>query len=191
MDAAYYGHLAGATDIVFHPGSYFERPAAEVLPLAISRLQGCVDELRSAGNPVNLRPETMGKSAMLGSLEDTLEMGVAIPGILPCIDFAHLHARQGDGSMNTYEEWSRALEACGKALGDDALNHMHVHLSGIQYGPKGEKEHLPVQESDLDLQAIFRALAAFGCQGRLLCESPAMENDAVYMREVWNSIREG
>jgi len=191
MDAAHYGNLAGATDIVFHPGSYFERPAAEVLPLAISRLQGCIDELRSAGNPVTLRPETMGKSAMLGSLEDTLEMGKAIPGILPCIDFAHLHARQGDGSMNTYEEWVRALEAYGKALGDTALNHIHVHLSGIQYGPKGEKEHLPLQESDLDLQAIFRALATEGCQGRLLCESPAMENDAGYMREVWDAVHGG
>ena len=191
MDAAHYGNLAGATDIVFHPGSYFERPAAEVLPLAISRLQGCIDELRSAGNPVTLRPETMGKSAMLGSLEDTLEMGKAIPGILPCIDFAHLHARQGDGSMNTYEEWVRALEAYGKALGDAALNHIHVHLSGIQYGPKGEKEHLPLQESDLDLQAIFRALATEGCQGRLLCESPAMENDAGYMREVWDAVHGG
>jgi len=26
MDSAYYGHLAGATDIIFHPGSYFELP---------------------------------------------------------------------------------------------------------------------------------------------------------------------
>src|SRR5512141_2965734 len=30
MDAAFYGNLAGATDIIFHPGSYFERDAAEV-----------------------------------------------------------------------------------------------------------------------------------------------------------------
>ena len=30
MDAALYGNLAGATDIIFHPGSYFERPAAEL-----------------------------------------------------------------------------------------------------------------------------------------------------------------
>src|SRR3970282_2314954 len=37
MDAAYYGHLAGASDIVFHPGSYFGRPPEEVLPIAIER----------------------------------------------------------------------------------------------------------------------------------------------------------
>jgi deoxyribonuclease-4 len=151
-------------------------------------LQGCVDELRAAGNPVLLRPETMGKSAMLGSLEDTLEMSKAIPGVSPCIDFAHLHARPGDGSMNTYDEWSRALEACAKALGEEALKSLHVHLSGIQYGEKGEKEHLPLQESDLDLRAIFTALRDSGCAGRLLCESPVMEDDAIHMRQVWEEI---
>ena len=120
MDAAHYGNLAGATDIIFHPGSYFGRPPEEVLPKAIERLQGCVEELRAAGNPVILRPETMGKSAMLGSLEDTLEMSRSIPGVKPCLDFAHLHARPGDGTMNTYDEWASVLDAYGKRWGGKA-----------------------------------------------------------------------
>lgn len=188
MDAAYYGNLAGATDIIFHPGSYFEKPAAEVLAVAIPRLQGCVDELRAAGNPVTLRPETMGKSAMLGSLEDTLEMGKAIAGVEPCLDFAHLHARPGDGSMNTYDEWARYLEQYAAALGADALKRLHIHLSGIEYGPKGEKNHLKFAEADLDLRALFRALKDFGCAGRILCESPIMEEDALYMKQVWQEV---
>lgn len=188
MDAAHFGHLAGATDIVFHPGSYFGRPAEEVLPGAIERLQGCLAELRAAGNPVTLRPETMGKSAMLGSLEDTLRMSQAIAGVEPCMDFAHLHARAGDGSMNSYDEWSRVLEGYGKVLGEESLKRLHIHLSGIQYGPKGEREHLPVRESDLDLEGLFKALYAFGCGGRLLCESPAMEDDALVMRAAWCDV---
>ena len=188
MDAAHYGNLAGATDIIFHPGSYFEREPVEVLKLAIPRLHGCVDELRAAGNPVILRPETMGKSAMLGSLEDTVEMAKSIPGVLPCLDFAHLHARPGDGTINSYEEWSTRLEMIAKTLGAEALKALHVHLSGIEYGPKGEKNHLPVAESDLDLKGLFRALHAFGAAGRILCESPAMEEDARYMKTVWQEV---
>ena len=57
MDAAICGNLAGATDIIFHPGSYFGNDPAEVLKLAIPRLKECVDELRKAGNPVTLRPD--------------------------------------------------------------------------------------------------------------------------------------
>lgn len=188
MDAAHYGHLAGATDIIFHPGSYFQRPPEEVLPIAIPRLEGCLEELRAAGNPVNMRPESMGKSAMLGSLEDTLQMSAEIPGVEPCLDFAHLHARPGDGSMNTYEEWSQVLEAVGEALGQSALHDLHVHLSGIQYGEKGEREHLPLEEADLDLRAIFRALHSFDCKGRILCESPVMEDDALIMKNLWEEI---
>jgi deoxyribonuclease-4 len=188
MDAAHYGNLAGATDIIFHPGSYFERPPAEVLKVAIPRLQGCVDELRAAGNPVTLRPETMGKSAMLGSLDDTIEMTRQIPGVLPCVDFAHLHARPGDGSVNSYEEWAALLEGYGKALGGPALKSLHIHLSGIEYGPKGEKNHLPVAESDLKLKDLFRALRDFKAGGRILCESPAMEDDALYLKKVWEEV---
>ena len=188
MDAAHYGNLAGATDIIFHPGSYFGKPPEEVLPLAVPRLAECVAELRSSGNPVILRPETMGKIAMLGSIEDTLVMSREIPGVEPCIDFAHLHARNGDGSMNTYEEWARLLELVGKSLGSDAMRRLHIHLSGIEYGLKGEKEHLPLQQSDLDLAALFRALAEFEAGGRILCESPAMEDDALYMKKLWAEI---
>ena len=188
MDAAHYGNLAGATDIIFHPGSYFGNPPAEVLKVAIPRLKGIMDELRKAKNPVNLRPETMGKSAMLGSLEDTLEMSKAIKGVLPCIDFAHLHARPGDGTMNSVKEWSGILEAYQAALGKDALKHLHIHLSGIEYGPKGEKNHLALAESDLKLNELFKALKDFGCGGRILCESPIMETDSLNMKKAWMKI---
>jgi deoxyribonuclease-4 len=185
MDAAHYGNLAGATDIIFHPGSYFERPAAEVLKVAIPRLKSCADELRKKKNPVVLRPETMGKSAMLGSIEDTVEMSKAIEGVQPCLDFAHLHARPGDGTMNTVKEWTKLLEAYQAALGQEALKSLHIHLSGIEYGPKGEKNHLPVGESDLKLNFLFQVLRDFGCAGRILCESPIMEQDALNMKKAW------
>lgn len=191
MDAAHYGNLSGATDIIFHPGSYFERPPEEVLPIAIERLQGCVDELRAAENPVTLRPETMGKSAMLGSLEDTLKMSQAIDGVLPCLDFAHLHARPGDGSMNTYDEWADCLESYRSALGEHSLQDLHIHLSGIAYGEKGEREHLPLDDADLDLEALLRALQDYDCQGRILCESPILEEDALLIQKVWEKVSGG
>ena len=130
----------------------------------------------------------MGKSAMLGSLEDTLEMAASIEGVEPCLDFAHLHARPGDGSMNTYDEWCKVLKAYSKAVGKKGLKHLHIHLSGIAYGPKGEKEHLKLAEADLDLQALLNALYEYGCAGRILCESPIMEEDALNMKKAWMKI---
>ena len=188
MDAAHYGYLAGATDIVFHPGSYFQRPPDEVLPVAIDRLRGCMEELRSADNQVILRPETMGKSAMLGSLDDTLQMSLAIEGVQPCFDVAHLFARPGDASVNSYDDWTKALETYSNVLGEDSLKSLHIHISGIDYGEKGEKEHLPLEESEFDYKSFFKALDVFKCQGRILCESPILEDDAIRCKQTWCEI---
>ncbi len=187
MDAARAGFKSGATDIIFHPGTYFDRPPEEVLKLVIPRLEGCLEELGEEGVSVILRPETMGKGAMLGSLEDTLEMS-RLPGVEPCLDFAHLHARPGDGSMNSYDEWMDALEHYEGVLGSDALARIHCHVSGIDYTEKGEQNHLNFEEADLDLEALLRALQAAGAKGRLLCESPILEEDALVMRDRWFEI---
>lgn len=184
MDAAHFGNLAGATDIVFHPGSYFGKPASDALEVAIPRLRACVDELRDVDNLVTLRPEVMGKGAMLGSLEDTLTMSQEIEGVEPCLDFAHLHARPGDGSMNSLDEWRGMLKTYKKALGAKSLKRLHCHLSGIEYGPKGERNHLMLSNSDFDLDGLLTALYEFKCGGRILCESPEdMDVDALLIKE--------
>ena len=188
MDAAYFGNLAGATDIIFHPGSYFGRPADEVLKVIMPRLQECVDEIRAAGNPVTLRPEISGKGAMLGSLSDVLEMAKAIPGVVPCIDFAHLHARLGDGAVNSYAEWMGVLEQYRQTLGEEATQHFHIHLSGINYGPKGEKNHLIMEEADLNFKELMKALHDGEAKGRIMCESPVLEVDALKFKDLWLEV---
>jgi deoxyribonuclease-4 len=188
MDAAFYGNLAGATDIIFHPGSYFTKSPEDVLPIAINRLAQCVKDLKEQGNHVILRPETMGKTAMLGSLVDTLKMSQEIDGVLPCLDFAHLHARPGDGSINSESEFQEILDIYRYYLGTDSLQRLHIHLSGIAYGLKGEKSHLPLRESDFNLTDLFSTLYKSNCAGRILCESPILEEDAIYMKGLWKSM---
>ena len=187
MDAARAGYASGATDIVFHPGSYFNQPAVDVLDKVMPRLEDCVRELRAEDNPVILRPETMGKSAMLGSLDDTLAMS-SINGVEPCLDFAHLHARPGDGSINSTGEWLEILETYQKALGEDSIKRLHCHISGIEYSAKGEQNHLVISESDFDLNALFQALKETKAEGRMLCESPTLEEDALVVKHTWQVI---
>jgi deoxyribonuclease-4 len=189
MDAARYGALAGATDIVVHPGSYFEAPPDEVVQRALPRLEACLKELRGKGVLACIRLETMGKPGMLGSLEDVLALSRAVEGVQPCLDFAHLHARPGDGSMNSYEEWTALLRRYAEVLGPALLQNLHIHCSGIEYGARGERRHLPLVDSDLDLVAMLRALIDVGCGGRILCESPVMEEDALLMKAAWEHLR--
>jgi deoxyribonuclease-4 len=130
----------------------------------------------------------MGKQAMLGSLDDALTMSREVEGVLPCLDFAHLHARPGDGSINSTSEWLNIIEQYQHSLGDEALRHLHIHLSGIEYTAKGEKNHLPLRESDLRIEDLLKTLHQTGCSGRILSESPILEEDALYMQSYWQGL---
>ncbi|OGO50386.1 MAG: hypothetical protein A2Z30_00520 [Chloroflexi bacterium RBG_16_64_43] len=188
MDAAYFGHQAGASDIAFHPGSYFAQSPAQVLQVAIPRLRACRDALDSMGVSAVLRPETMGKGAMLGSLEDVLALSAEIEGVEPCLDFAHLHARTGNGSGNSYAEWVAMLDRVAERLGEPALRRLHIHLSGIEYSEKGERKHLPLVQADLRYRDLLTALRDRGCAGRMLCESPILEEDALRLQRTWRRL---
>jgi deoxyribonuclease-4 len=188
MKAARAGFKAGATDIIFHPGTYFGQPPEQVYRVAYERLAGVVAELRAEGNTVTLRPETMGKSAMFGTLEETIQLSRDVEGVLPCIDFAHLHARRGDGSFNSYDEFMSALRLVAAGLGRRGIRHLHLHMSGIEYSAKGERNHLMLKEADLKYRDLLRALIDIGAAGRVMVESPDQEVDAVLLQKAYKRL---
>ncbi len=170
LAAARKGYLAGAHDIVFHPGSYHEQPPDQVYERAKEKLleiRGILDE---EGVDVILRPETMGKKAMFGTLEETVQLSRDIPGVLPCIDFAHLHARTG--KWNSYEEFSVMLATVEQGLGRAGLETLHAHMSGIEFGPRGEQNHLPLNEADLRYRDLLQALIDHQVRGTIAVEAP-------------------
>ncbi len=172
LAAARKGYLAGAKDIIFHPGSYHSQPPEQVYERAKEKLLEITGILKKEKVKVNLRPETMGKGAMFGTLEEVVQLSKDVPGVLPCIDWAHLHARTGNGTFNSYEEFSAALDTVKAVLGDKGLKKLHFHISGIDYGPKGEKAHLPLNEADMRYRELLQAFIDYGVQATAAIEAP-------------------
>lgn len=176
LTAARKGFLAGARDIVFHPGSYHNQPSDQVYERMREKLLELRGILDDEGVDVILRPETMGKPAVFGALDEVLKLSAAIPGVMPCIDFAHLHAREG--KMNTYDEFRSIFEDVGEALGCEGLDNLHGHMSGIEYGPRGERNHLPLNEADLQYRDLLQALVDYDVRGSIAVEAPEPFHDA-------------
>ena len=65
---------------------------------------------------------------------------------------------------------------------------MHIHVSGIEYGPKGEKKHLVLGESDMDYQGLVRAWKEYDIKGIVICESPNLEGDALLLQKVYREL---
>lgn len=191
LAAARRGAQAGATDIIFHPGSYHEQPPEQVYERARQKLLELTGILREEGCSATLRPETMGKGAMFGTLAEVVELSRDVPGVLPCIDFAHLHARAGDGSFNSYDEFSAALKTVEAGLGRHGLETLHIHLSGIAYTAKGERHHLPLNEADMNYRALLQALVDYDARGVIAAEAPEPFHvaDALTMQATYRRLR--
>jgi len=121
------------------------------------------------------------------ALIKSLRLSEEFENVMPTIDFAHLHARS-NGKYNTYREFSEILEKIEKKLGKKGLDNMHIHITGIAYGEKGEKHHLNLKESDLKYKDLIKALKDFKVKGVAISESPNIEADALLVKKIYNKI---
>lgn len=177
----------GAFSITFHAAFYMKQDKEEVYAKVKNRISEISDVFKKEKIDVWIRPETTGKGTQWGDLDEIIRLSKEFDNVLPCIDFSHLHARSA-GEFNTYDEFSKILETVGTELGQYALDNFHGHLAGIDYGAKGEKKHLILEDSDMNYKDLLKVMKEFNVKGALVCESPNIEDDAVLMREYYYSL---
>ena len=73
-------------------------------------------------------------------------------------------------------------------MGDVAINNFHAHLAGIAYSEKGEKHHLPLQESDMNYKDLLKAFKKFDVKGAIVCESPNIEDDCKLIKDYYCAL---
>ncbi len=187
LETARVGSESGAFSIVFHPAYYGNSTPQEVYKRVRDALRYIVKVLKDEGIEIWIRPETMGGLAEFGDLDEVISLAEDVEMVLPAIDFAHIHARSL-GKYNTYSEISSVLAKLEERLGRIALDSMHIHISGIEYGSRGEIKHLNLEESDLNYKDILRALKDFKAKGVVISESPNIEGDAILMKNTYESL---
>ena len=186
LDALRMSELAGVRSVCVHAAFNLGLPPDTVY----DNVRRAVDDIMSFKfklfPSVNLGLETMGKPTQFGTLEEVLRISQEYD-IYPVVDPAHMHART-NGLVNTTKEWDEMLEMYEKYLGKASLKNVHMHFSGIAYGPKGEKHHLPLLESDAKWQDFLKVLRKRKVEGTVVCESPLLEKDTILMQETYRSI---
>lgn len=176
----------GAWSLCFHAGYYSGISKSLVYKKIKDSISEIVEELKNNRVKIWVRPEISGKRSQFGSLEELISLSLELDLVMPCVDFAHLHAR--NGKNNTYEEFKKILEIIENSLGKFAIENMHIHISGIEYGNKGEKRHLNLEESDLKYSELLKALKDFKAKGVIISESPNIEQDAILMKKIYNEV---
>ncbi|RJQ21027.1 hypothetical protein C4580_03325 [Candidatus Woesearchaeota archaeon] len=174
----------GGYSVTWHMGYYLGRPKPAVHELVVKGVKEVVKTLQDEGVKIWIRPETTGKETQWGDLQETIRLSQEVEQVLPCVDFGHLHARY-NGKNNTLEEFRDILAQVEKGLGREALDNMHIQCCGINYGPKGEKNHLNFEESDMNWRDMLKAWREFKIKGVVITESPNIEGDALLLKKAY------
>ena len=130
-----------AERVIFHPGHFpgkLESDRKRGLKTLIARLNEIKDDLPI--DKVKLYPEIAGKINQLGSLMEIVEICDQVTFARPCLDLAHLHARDG-GSLVKTENIVNAFDIVEKHLGRDRLEDCHIHMYPVGVNNLGENEH--------------------------------------------------
>ena len=171
----------GGRSLVFHPGFYLQDSKEDTYDTIKANLE------RLPYDGVDYRLETTGKGTQFGNIEELVSLCSEVKSCKLCIDFSHIHART-NGGLKSYDDFARILQLVGDKLGDEALKDMHIHMSGINYSVKGERNHLPFSESDFNYKFCLKALKDFKCVGCIICESPILEKDALLLKNTYEEL---
>lgn len=191
LDSAKYLKLMGGERVVFHPAAQGKATRAEAVKLTADRLKVLRDLIYENGyGGLKFCPETMGKTAQIGTLEEVVEFCKIDNCYLPAIDFGHINARE-QGSLKTVNDYKSRLEYMIAELGYDRVKHFHVHFSKIMYGAKGEIKHLTFEDDKYgpEFEPLAVALKELKLEPYIVSESAGTQaGDALTMKQIYNQL---
>ena len=191
LDTAQALRLMGGKRVVFHPAAQGKATREEAVALTVERLKVLRDYIYLNNmQDMIFCPETMGKLAQIGTVEEVVRFCKVDPVYTPCVDFGHINARE-QGSLVTVDDYKRRLEYMIAELGVERMEHFHVHFSKIMYSAKGEVKHLTFADTVYgpDFEPLAVALKELNLKPYIVSESAGMQaEEAEIMKKIYNSL---
>lgn len=187
LDASRIASQCGCWSICYHMAYYGKDDQNKVYDKIKERLKPILKTLHDEGHDLWLRPETGGKINQFADSYELIRLSEEMDGVLPCFDFAHQYSRTL-GQWNTTEEFRALLTALEKHLGKKGLHNMHIHMEGIEFTQRGEKNHVDLKECTFNYQDLLRVWKEFHIKGVVVCESPNIEQDALLLQKFYKSL---
>lgn len=180
--------LLGGNRVVFHPASQGKATREDAVRLTKTRFLALCERIYAEGlERVKFCPETMGKIAQIGTVEEITEFCKTDVVFTPCVDFGHVNARE-QGSLKTEEDYERLLRYMTDGLGYERMKSFHVHFSKIEYSARGEIRHLTFDDTVYgpEFPPLAATLKKLGLEPYIVCESAGTQDiDAVKMRKIY------
>lgn len=190
LDTAKALKLMGGKRVVFHPAAQGKATREEAVVLTEERLKILRDYVYLNNlQDMMFCPETMGKLAQIGTVEEVTRFCKVDEIYTPCVDFGHINARER-GSLFTVADYKNRLEYMLSELGYERMKHFHIHFSKIMYSAKGEVKHLTFEDTVYgpEFEPLAVALKDLKLEPYIVSESAGTQaEDALYMKKAYEN----
>lgn len=173
--------------IVFHMGFYTKYSKAKAMEKCKNAIAELLEKCESTGiKNYTFAPETTGKKSQFGSLEELIHICQTFDNFAPTVDFAHMHARSG-GTIKSKEDYLKIFDKIEDVIG---LSTLHSHFTKIEYSDAGERRHhvLADEKYGPPLIPLLQLISENGYNITLICETPLLDMDAIWMRDEFMKI---
>lgn len=179
---------------VFHPGAEGKQPRNEAFARTLDNFARALDVIKANGDDdLIICPETMGKQAQIGTVDEVIKLCQLAPNVYPCVDFGHVNSLLG-GALKTADDFQRIIDAMFDGIGEEKTKNMHVHFSKIMYGAKGEIKHLTFADNVYgpEFEPLCKVIVKNNLTPHILSESAGTQMlDSLYMKNCYmQSIKE-
>ncbi|QLH75194.1 MAG: TIM barrel protein [Methanomassiliicoccales archaeon] len=174
------------TMVVSHIGLYGD-PEKMSKRQAYKVIKENIEDIMDFWSRNKLKPklgfETSGRQEVFGSLEELLELADDVEGIVPVLNFAHLHARQ-NGTLREPQDFGELFDKVESYVG----GHFYTHFAGVEHEGGNEKRVTPIKKGDLRFEPLAEYLAEENPDCTIISSSPLLEHDAMYMKVIYERI---
>jgi len=187
MDNIKFGGLIAnemdATVLVTHLGLYGSLTKKEAGRRIAERLRVLKRWYTENDLKPRLGVETSGRQEVFGSYEEILNLCKNIKGIIPVLNFAHIHSRE-KGSLKRKEDFQKVLDKAEKFV----KGRYHTHFSGVEHEGGNELRYTPIKKGDLRFEPLAECILENNFYITVISSSPLLEHDAMYMKVILERV---
>ncbi len=179
-----------AFHLTFHAGYYKGRSREETYNLVKEGIKSVVEQLKTEGINVEVSPETTGKPSQFGTVDEVVKLSSELDMVVPTIDFAHIHAREG-GVIKSKRDYEKIFDKVEKELGPEVAKNLVIHFSEIEMVESGygEKTHHDLGSGyGPDFKPLAEVIVETGLTPTIICETPSLDLDALKMKRIYKTL---
>ena len=173
----------GADIVVNHVGLYGNLGKKDAMRNVVNN----VKNLKKRYKELKLKPklgfEVSGKQILFGSLDEITTLAKRVKGVLPIVNFAHIHARE-NGSLKEARNFQQIFEKIDPFMKGD----YYVEFSGVEHENGYELRLTPIKKGDLKFETLATVIYENEYNITVISCSPLLEHDAAYMRVITERV---